>query len=118
MKLITILDARPKFIRAAPFFEVFRGENQEILIHTGHHYDSNMSDVFFEELGIPKPEYNLGVGFESHGQQTGRMLEKIEEIIIFFKKRNEDIERFINFLKTKDVVEYKFNITKKNLKHI
>lgn len=82
MKLITIIGARPQFIKAAPFSEVFRKDNQEILIHTGQHYDANMSEVFFNELGIPKPDYNLGVGSGSHGMQTGRMLEKIEEIII------------------------------------
>ncbi|MEH7251590.1 UDP-N-acetylglucosamine 2-epimerase (non-hydrolyzing) [Neobacillus niacini] len=82
MKLITIIGARPQFIKAAPFSEVFRRENVEILVHTGQHYDANMSDVFFEELGIPKPDYNLEVGSASHGLQTGRMLEKIEEIIL------------------------------------
>lgn len=82
MKLITIIGARPQFIKAAPFSEVFRKENTEILIHTGQHYDSNMSDIFFEELGIPKPGYNLEVGSGSHGAQTGRMLEKIENIIL------------------------------------
>ncbi len=82
MKIITIIGARPQFIKAAPFSEVFRKENQEVLIHTGQHYDTNMSDVFFEELSIPRPDYNIGVGSGSHGQQTGRMLEKIEEIII------------------------------------
>lgn len=82
MKLITIIGARPQFIKAAPFSEVFRNENEELLVHTGQHYDANMSDVFFEELGIPKPNYNLEVGSGSHGKQTGRMLEKIEEIIL------------------------------------
>lgn len=82
MKLVTIIGARPQFIKAAPFSEVFRKENDEVLVHTGQHYDTNMSDVFFEELGIPKPEYHLGVGSGSHGLQTGRMLEKIEEIIL------------------------------------
>lgn len=82
MKLITIIGARPQFIKAAPFSEVFRKENEEILVHTGQHYDANMSAIFFEELGIPKPDYNLGVGSGGHGMQTGRMLEKIEEIII------------------------------------
>lgn len=82
MKLITIIGARPQFIKAAPFSKVFRNENEEILVHTGQHYDANMSEVFFEELGIPKPNYHLGVGSGSHGLQTGRMLEKIEEIIL------------------------------------
>lgn len=82
MKLITIVGARPQFIKAAPFSEVFRREHIEILIHTGQHYDANMSDVFFEELKIPKPTYHLGVGSGSHGKQTAKMLEGIEEIII------------------------------------
>ncbi|MEC1741729.1 non-hydrolyzing UDP-N-acetylglucosamine 2-epimerase [Schinkia azotoformans] len=87
MKIITIIGARPQFIKAAPFSEVFRKKNEEILVHTGQHYDANMSDIFFEELGIPKPDYHLGVGSGGHGMQTGRMLEKIEEIIV---KENPD----------------------------
>lgn len=82
MKLVTIIGARPQFIKAAPFSEVFRKQNKEVLVHTGQHYDVNMSDVFFDELGIPKPDYNLGIGSGSHGQQTGRMLEGIETIIL------------------------------------
>lgn len=82
MKIITVIGARPQFIKAAPFSEEFRKKNIEILIHTGQHYDQNMSEIFFDELGIPNPDYNLGVGSGSHGKQIARMLEGIEEIIL------------------------------------
>lgn len=82
MKLITVIGARPQFIKAAPFSEVFRKNNEEILVHTGQHYDVNMSDIFFDELMIPKPKYNLGVGSGNHGKQTAIMLEGIEEILL------------------------------------
>jgi len=82
MKIVTIIGARPQFIKAAPFSRVFREKNTEILVHTGQHYDENMSDVFFRELGIPKPDYNLAVGSGNHGEQTAKMLMGIEEIIL------------------------------------
>jgi UDP-N-acetylglucosamine 2-epimerase len=82
MKLITVIGARPQFIKAAPFSEAFRQNNEEILVHTGQHYDANMSDVFFEELGIPMPDYNLSVGSGNHGKQTAYMLEGIEKILL------------------------------------
>ena len=76
MKVMTIIGARPQFIKAAVVSRAFSEHCpgvHETIVHTGQHYDSNMSDVFFEELNIPKPDYNLGVGGGTHGQNTGRM---------------------------------------------
>lgn len=82
MKIVSIVGARPQFIKASPISRLVRKQHTEILIHTGQHYDENMSDVFFEELGIPTPEYHLGVGSASHGAQTGAILTGIEEVIV------------------------------------
>jgi UDP-GlcNAc3NAcA epimerase len=62
MKIITVIGARPQFVKASAVSKLLREKHEEILIHTGQHYDENMSKVFFDELGIPKPDYNLGVG--------------------------------------------------------
>ncbi len=80
MKIVTIVGARPQFIKAAAVSRVLQKTQgvREVLVHTGQHYDANMSEVFFEELGIPQPDYNLGIGSATHGAQTGRMLEAIE----------------------------------------
>ncbi len=82
MKIVTVLGARPQFIKAAPVSRELRKIHTELIIHTGQHYDTNMSDIFFEELEIPKPDFHLGVGSGNHGKQTGEMLAKIEEIIV------------------------------------
>ncbi len=91
VKLLTVVGARPQFIKAAVVsraiasFNEHRGENrqiQEVMVHTGQHYDADMSAVFFQELGIPSPAYHLGIGSGPHGQQTGRMLEGLERVMV------------------------------------
>lgn len=84
MKILTVIGARPQFIKAAAVSRLLRAApgTSEILVHTGQHYDGNMSDVFFRELGIPAPDHHLGVGSGSHGTMTGRMLETIEAVVL------------------------------------
>ena len=84
MKILTILGARPQFIKAGSVSREIakHPEIQEVIVHTGQHYDANMSDVFFEEMKIPKPNYFLGIGGKSHGAMTGQMIEKIEEVAL------------------------------------
>jgi UDP-N-acetylglucosamine 2-epimerase len=82
VKVVTIVGARPQFIKAAAVSRTLRQCCQEILVHTGQHYDANMSEVFFEELDIPAPEYNLGIGSGTHGEQTAAMLSAIERVLM------------------------------------
>jgi UDP-GlcNAc3NAcA epimerase len=84
MKIVTIVGARPQFIKAATISRVIASNTsiREVLIHTGQHFDANMSDVFFTELDIRKPDHHLGIGGGTHGENTGRMLEAIEKVLI------------------------------------
>lgn len=82
MKIVTVVGARPQFIKAAAGSRQFRKYHQEILVHTGQHFDDNMSAVFFREMEIPAPDYNLGISGGTHGQMTARMLEGIEDILL------------------------------------
>lgn len=89
MKVLTIVGARPQFIKAGSVSrEIAKHEDmEEIIVHTGQHYDNKMSDIFFDEMKIPKPNYNLDINGLGHGAMTGQMLEKIEEVLI---KENPD----------------------------
>ena len=86
MKILTVIGARPQIIKAAALSRAIRTHYssliEEIILHTGQHYDENMSNVFFHELGIPQPDINLNIGSGSHGVQTARMTEGIEQALL------------------------------------
>lgn len=84
MKLIHVVGARPNFMKVAPVLEAFAHHTsvQQLLVHTGQHYDKNMSDVFFDELGLPYPDINLGVGSSSHAQQTAEIMIQFEQVVL------------------------------------
>jgi UDP-GlcNAc3NAcA epimerase len=87
MKILSIVGARPQFVKAAVVSRAMRNMDgmKEVLLHTGQHYDACMSQVFFDEMDIPAPDYNLGIGGGTHGRNTGRMIEKIEEALLIEK---------------------------------
>jgi UDP-GlcNAc3NAcA epimerase len=90
IKIVTVVGARPQFIKAAMVSQAIESHNlnnhkpeaKEIIVHTGQHYDKNMSQVFFDELEIPQPQYNLGIGSGSHGKMTGAMIAEIEDVLL------------------------------------
>ncbi len=86
IKLLTIIGARPQIIKAAALSRAIRkhfsDQINEIIVHTGQHYDQNMSQVFFDEMEVPKPDYNLGVGSDNHARQTAVMIEKLEDVLV------------------------------------
>ena len=84
MKILTILGARPQFIKASALSREFskHPEIDEIIVHTGQHFDANMSDIFFREMHIPEPKYNLNIHSLSHGAMTGQMLSEIEKVLL------------------------------------
>lgn len=82
MKVVSIVGARPQFIKAVLVSKELRKNHEEILVHTGQHYDAELSQVFFDELGIPEPNYNLGIGSDTHARQTGRMMIAIEKVLV------------------------------------
>lgn len=84
MKIVTVIGARPQFVKAAPVQRAMleRGGIDHVLVHTGQHFDSEMSDVFFEQLGLAQPDHHLGIHAPLHGQMTGRMLEAVEAVLL------------------------------------
>lgn len=87
IKILTVVGARPQFIKAAVVSREIKQDTniQEVIVHTGQHFDENMSDVFFKQMEIPMPDYNLSINSMSHGAMTGKMLEKVEEVLILEK---------------------------------
>jgi len=89
MHIFTIIGARPQFVQAAVLNRYIKNNPQlgfkETIVHTGQHYDQNMSDIFFTEMGIPHPDYNLHISSGSHGKMAGLMLKKVEKLLLELK---------------------------------
>src|SRR5713226_8150339 len=85
MRVLTVVGARPQFIKATAVSRLLRARHEEFLLHTGQHYDQEMSAVFFTQLGLPAPDRNLEVGSGAHGAQTGAMLAGIEAVAMDYR---------------------------------
>ena len=81
VRVLSVVGARPQFVKLAPIARAMRGRAEHLVAHTGQHYDHNMSGTFFTDLGLPEPDVNLGIGSGSHGEQTGAMLAGLEQTI-------------------------------------
>jgi UDP-N-acetylglucosamine 2-epimerase len=81
VRILSVVGARPQFIKAAPVHRALSASHDALLVHTGQHYDDNMSGVFFRELGLPEPDVHLNVGSSSHARQTAAMLERLEPVM-------------------------------------
>src|SRR5271169_5018765 len=84
LRILTVVGARPQFVKAAPISRAIAGRDgvSEILVHTGQHFDAGMSQIFFDELGLAPPRFNLGIHGGGHGEMTGRMLAALERLIV------------------------------------
>lgn len=114
MKILTVIGARPQIIKAAALSRAisngFAGKIEEKILHTGQHYDSNMSDVFFDEMGIPTPHFNLNIGSGKHGLQTAKMIMGIEEVL-----DNEPFDAIVLFGDTNSTVAGAMAASKKHI---
>ncbi|MGL4649393.1 MAG: UDP-N-acetyl glucosamine 2-epimerase, partial [Caldilineaceae bacterium] len=81
LTVLSVVGARPEFVQAAPVSRALRARHTEVLVHTGQHYDDRMSRIFFEQLGVPEPDFHLGVGSGSHARQTGAMLAAFDTVL-------------------------------------
>ena len=113
MTILHVVGARPNFIKVAPVVRALKGKNvvRQLLVHTGQHYDINMSDIFFTQLGIPSPDINLEVGSSSHAVQTAQIMTRIESILLGKKPDRVLVYGDVNSTVAAAMVSAKFSKT-------